>query len=272
MLLSVPAIWWWTGASAFNATVTDLCVAVLPYTFASLAFNAVYSNNRLVPLLSDINHLVSSMGIIRAVFDGLFRPNGRPFKVTAKGVNENELVFHWSLMAPFAAIACATLSGMIINLGLGNELRGEAGYQMNVIWSLLDTVMLSLTCLACVDQPRRRVDERFRSGERAVLLVPGARPVECTVFDISLGGAALECPDGWPDTFKQATLWMDDGRLQVPILRLRVSGSRLAIRFSLNRADRSAMILKLFDRRYSNPIDWVNPVNALGVALRRLMA
>ncbi len=272
MLLSVPAIWWWTGASAFNATASDLCVAVLPYTVASLAFNAIYSKNRLVPLLSDINHLVSSVGIIRAVFDGLFRPNGRPFKVTAKGVREDQLLFHWSLMAPFAVLACATISGMVINLGLGNELRNEASYQLNVIWSLLDTVMLALTCLACVDQPRRRVDERFRSGERAMVLVPGARPIPCTVFDIAQGGAALDCAQDWPASLTEAILWLDDGRLQVPVMKLRQAGTRMAVRFNLDRAQRSAMILKLFDRRYSQPIEWVNPLQALTVALRRLMA
>ena len=46
----------------------------------------------------------------------------------------------------------------------------------------------------------------------------------------------------------------------------------MAVRFVLTRAERAAIILKLFDPRYGTPIDRVDPAKALGVALRRLMA
>jgi cellulose synthase (UDP-forming) len=272
MLLAAPGIWWWTGAAAYNATTADLLSAVLPYFVVTMLFNAVYSGNRVVPLLSDVNQLVSSSAVIRSVLTGLVRPWGQPFKVTPKGVNAEQATFHWSLMLPFLAIAGVTLSGMIANLGFGSALRGEPSYLVNVIWTLLDTVVLVVTCMACIDQPRRRHQERFASDERAVLLVPGRRSVVCTVGDISVGGAQLYHHDGWPKPPTSGTLWLDDGKIEMPFKVLRVSGDRMAVQFELTAPLRSAMILKLFDVRYGQAWDHVSPSRAIGVALKRLMA
>jgi cellulose synthase (UDP-forming) len=272
MLLSTPALWWWTDVAAYNATTAALARAVLPYFFVSVLFNSVYSANRVLPLMSDVNQLVSSTAVIRSVTTGLIRPWGQPFKVTPKGINAEGVTIHWPLMVPFLIIMAFTLSGLLINLGFGSELRREPSYLLNVIWSGINIVLLAVTCMACIDQPRRRTDERFLSGERAVLRVPGQRSLVCTVHDISVGGASLTCDEPWPHSAESGTLWLDDGRLDVPFALVRATEDRLTVRFVLSPAQRAAMILKLFDVRYGHAWGHVSPGRALRVALKRLMA
>lgn len=270
--LAAPCVWWWTRVAIYDATTAGLLSALLPYFLATMLFNAVYSGNRVVPLLSDVNQLVSSVAVIRSVVTGLLRPWGQPFKVTPKGINADGVTFHWSLMVPFLAIAGATLAGMIVNLGPDSELRGEPSYLVNVIWTLLDTVVLAVTCMACIDQPRRRHQERFLSGERAVIRVPGQRSAVCTVLDISVGGALLHHDEGWRTPPADGTLSLDDGKLEMPFTVLRAWPDRVGVRFALSRSLRAAMILKLFDVRYSQSWDHVSPLRAMNVALKRLMA
>jgi cellulose synthase (UDP-forming) len=272
MLLAAPAVWWWTGDAAFNATPEALGSAVLPYAAMSAAFNSVYAGNRVLPLLSDTYHLVASTAIVRSVASGLLRPFGQPFKVTPKGISSEGATVHWSLMAPFLLLGAATLGGMLAHLRLDSPLRDEPSYLVNVVWSLLDILVLAITCMACIDQPRRRQEERFPTGERGVLLVPGRRREVCELRDISVGGASIAWPSDGPEAPASGRLWLDDGRLEVGFALVRAGGGTMAVRFVATPAERAALILKLFDPRYGTPIDRVNPARALGVALRRLMA
>lgn len=272
MMLSMPALWWWTGISMFNTGAAGLARELLPYMVFSTMFYSVYCGNRLLPMLSDVNQLVPSVAIMRSVATGLIRPWGQPFRVTPKGVSAEGLTFHWNLMAPFLLIAAASLLGVAWNLRQGTDLVAQPSFQVNVAWSVLNAFVLSVTCLACVDQPRRRREERFPSGERAVLIAPGRRQVACTVTDISVGGASLDTPGGWAEPPPGGRLWLDDGRLVVDFASVRVVQGRLAVRFLLGPAERAAMILKLFDVRYGRAIERVNPARAIGVALRRLFA
>ncbi len=272
MVMAAPAIWWWTGVTSIHATVTDLAQVLLPFYALNACFNAVYSANRQLPLLSDINLLVPSAAIIGSVFTGLVRPWGQPFRVTPKGLSSERVTIHGRLMAPFVLLAALTLAGMAANLDPDADRRGDPGYMLAVVWSMIGIAMLAVTAMACVDQPRRRRDERFLSGERAIVLVPGMPNRNCIVQDISLGGARLHSQAGWGSAPKDGQLWLDDGELILRFTTVRAGGSDLAIRFELSRSERAAMILKLFDVRYKSMVSSANPIDAIGVAFRRLLA
>lgn len=272
MVLAVPAVWWWTGAAVIDASAAEVVSWILPYVACSVLFNAVYSHNRLVPVLSDVTQLVPSMAVMGSVLTGLVRPWGQPFKVTPKGLNSAGVTVHWRLLAPFLGLALVTLAGIAVNLPSDSAARAASGYTMTAIWSLVSVLVLLLTCLACIDQPRRRTDERFLSGERAVALVTGRAQTPCVVRDISVGGACLVHAKGWADPPQGGTLWLDEGRLTVRFATVRASGNRLGVRFEPTPPQRQTLILKLFDVFYRPEIDHVDLVRAALTAVQRVLS
>jgi cellulose synthase (UDP-forming) len=274
MLLAAPAIWWWTGAAVLGAPPAALIAYMAPWVVASTLFTAVYSRNHLMPVLSDVTQLVAAPVVVRMVACGLLRPWGRPFKVTAKGVTNHHAVIHWRLMAPFLLLLGATVSGLAVAALSGGVAHNEAGFAVNLAWSLLNCAMLAMTCAACIDIPKRRVQERFTSGERAVLRAPGHADAPCRVLDISVGGASLHRAGGWAgaEPPEHGRLWLDDGRLTVPFRRLRAEGETMSVRFEPDERARQGLILKLFDTRYAHGLERVSALATARMALARLFA
>jgi cellulose synthase (UDP-forming) len=271
MALAAPAVWWWTGAVPIEAGSEDVVRWLLPWSVGSIAFMAVYSRNRQIPILTDVTQLVSSIAVLGSVVTGLVRPWGRPFKVTPKGLSRDRATAQWQLMAPFLFLTAATILGLIVNLPSFAAQRGAEGYSAITICSLIVLVILQLTCLACIDQPRRRVDERFLSGESAIVATAEGEPVRCVIRDISVGGACLVRSEGWASPPGSGTLLLDNSSLKIPFTTVRAMPDRLGIRFDSTPRQRENLILKLFDIRYKPAMANVDIPRAFGLALAKLL-
>ena len=271
MVLAMPAAWWWTGVTVYRVEGDALMRSMLPWLAFNIMFMSVYGRNFVMPLLSDVSQLVPSMAVIGSAMTGLVSPWGHPFKVTDKGLNSTGVTVHWRRLAPFLLLALVTIAGMFSGLGAGSMVIGQPGTMLIVFWSLVSTILLAITCVACIDQPMRRTDERFISGERAVLLAAGGRHEVCRISDISLGGALVEVGSDPALWAAGGVLWLDDGKIQVAFAPLRAGPGRMAVRFVLDEPTRAAMIIKLFDLRYKVEFDWVSPLPALRSALVRLL-
>jgi hypothetical protein len=62
------------------------------------------------------------------------------------------------------------LAGQIVNMSSYSTLNGSNGYDLNVIWSVINIFVLCLAAAVCVELPKRRRDARFLTNEPAVLI------------------------------------------------------------------------------------------------------
>ncbi|HEY4042353.1 MAG TPA: glycosyltransferase [Rhodopila sp.] len=277
MMLAGPAVYWWTGTSVIVATNADILYWLVPAVLSSILFMSVYSRNLIIPVMSDITQLVSAVAVIGNVATGLFRPRGQSFKVTPKGVSRDHIVLQWGLIWPFLIIAAATLSGLAINVSASSSLVGGSGYGVNVFWSLFNVVLVSLVCLACIELPRRRTDERFLSNEPGVVIWPNEAVTECVVRDISSGGARLSAPAGadpanlWDTVHAVGHLSLDEGRLKVPFHLLRCQENELIVQFDTTLQVRRALIGRLFGGDYARELERVTMHRVLGMLVNRLL-
>jgi hypothetical protein len=182
MMLANPAVYWWTGTSVIAASNADIACWLLPSVLGSVMFVAFYSRNLIIPVMSDITQLLSAVVVLGNVTLGLLRPRGQRFKVTPKGVSRDRVVVQWALMWPFLLIAAATIGGLALNASAHSPLVGGDGYGMNVFWSLFNVGLVGLVCLACIELPRRRTDERFVSNEPGAVIWPDrSASVRCVI-------------------------------------------------------------------------------------------
>jgi cellulose synthase (UDP-forming) len=270
LALIAPVLFWLTGTCVIQATGSDVVYWLVPFIATNLIFMYFITDNRLLPLASDISQLLTSFIICRTVFSALLRPFGRPFQVTAKGISTDTVVVQWGLFLRFAGLAALTFLGVLLHLSIFSPRRTLEGYDTTIFWSIVNIVVLLLAALACVELPKRRKDERFETREAAVLRLNGGIELHCRLQDISLGGAMVVRPDGWRNLAGPAALVLDDGVLVVPIGVARREGNIVALSFVLDAALRRALIVKLYTGSYDREVEAVK-IHEVFVALARTL-
>ena len=272
MMISAPALYWWTGTAVINSSIDDMLIWLAPFMLSGMLFMAVLARNTVFPVMTDVTHLLAAPVIVRTVVTGLIKPWGRPFKVTAKGVATNSVIVQWRLLAPFAIIGGATLLGMLVNMSPQNPLRSTSGYSINVFWSIFNVLVLSIASAVCVELPRRRRDERFNSGETATMTFEGRPPLPCRVRDISLGGARISCGTTETVADPRGAILFDDG-LELRFAAIRSGrGGELSIRFDHDDRSRRALTRKLFTGGYDNEIEHVNMLATMATVARTVFS
>lgn len=269
MLLTAPAVYWLTGTAVIQAETPDLIYYLAPMVAANLMFMSFFARNRIMPLVTDVAALITSFTIVRTVAHGLIKPRGHAFKVTAKGKSSETATVQWNPFLQFGSLAWITLGGMIWSLRSNSVYNGTPGYGMKVIWSLVSAATFSIAALAAVEQPRLRKHERFDSGEMAEVHV-GDHVFDCIVKDISVGGAMLSRPEGWPEMGSAPELVMEEGKLCLSVNTFRLHGTSMAVTFGSEGAPRRILIRKIFTGSYSNDIEHVRVLAVLSSVLVNL--
>jgi cellulose synthase (UDP-forming) len=270
-MITSPMIYWWTGASVIVAD--DLLSWLGPYAAATVMFMSIYTHNRVLPLMTDVTQLLSTIPVISTAFMALIKPWGHPFKVTAKGTSTESITIHWGYLLPYAAVIFGTLAGILINMSSYADINGRTGYVVNLFWSIYNIVFLVLVMAVCIELPRRRRDERFEVDEAAMIRWPCGAEAPCRVSDISVGGARLDnvAADrlGRPEA---GTLVLDSGALEVPFEPVRPTGrNALAIRFHPATEVRRALIRKIYSGAHRNKVDEVSVPSVILAMGRKLL-
>jgi cellulose synthase (UDP-forming) len=271
MLITAPLVFWWTGTAVVNADAQDIVYWLAPSVAASLIFLHMYGGNRVMPVMTDVSQLLSAFAIVSTVAVGLAKPWGHPFNVTTKGRSTNGFTFHWGIAAPFLFMVVATLLGMLINLSPYSPVKSAPGYTLNIIWSMVSVAVLLLTIHICIEPPKRRRDERFVSGEKAVLVTEGGKTLDCVVGDLSVGGAHLECSGGSTGAVTGHLTFLGDG-VKVGIRTVRVRASMITVEFDQDSVTRRQMTAKLFTGSYHSEIRHVSPWNVFCTTVRAMMS
>lgn len=270
LALVAPVLFWWTGAVAISATPSELVAYFAPSFVSGLLFMGIISSGRILPLLTDVTQLVAAVPVARTIGVWMVRPFGHPFKVTPKGGSRDSYRVHWDLLTPFLILFVLTAAGMALSLSQWHESRGEEGFAVNVIWSLVNLLVLGLTMAACVEAPRLRTDERFPAAEICHARLPDGSRLACRMLDISPGGALLA---DLPASFQvgaRAELLIDN--MAVPFEVVRRQGDAMGVMFHTNTHTRRMLISRLFAGEYSNEVAEVRATTAIVSAVRRLFA
>jgi cellulose synthase (UDP-forming) len=259
-LLIAPIVFWFTGAAVIQANGPELLYYLAPMVAANLLFISALSENRILPIMTDITQMLMAFVIVRTVFSGLIRPFGRAFKVTAKGLSSDRATVQWRMISPFLVLGFLELFGVLANLSQFNIHRASAGYVLNVFWSLFNVFMLTATAVVCIEPPRRRREERFQSGEAAVLQLANGTICPCVVKNVSLGGASLLLSGSTSALGAPSAVSFDNGSLVLAVRVIRTDENVLAVSFTCDDDDRRRLIEKLFTGRYNNNIPRIHAV------------
>jgi cellulose synthase (UDP-forming) len=195
----------------------------------------------------------------------LVRPKGHAFKVTAKGIHHAGLTIQWRLLFRFLTFALITILGLAKVFVFGHSDLMADGGALNLFWAWYNLVVLTICCLVCIEQPRRRVDERFSTREKVVIKI-GSLKRAYDVTDISAGGMRLageiSDPVGSP-----ATLIMGEVESSAVVARKGINEFAVSL---IGDEAREAMTRRVYSERYGKPLDEFRPSQVLRGILQRL--
>jgi len=185
-----PALFFLFNIRMVQANFSDAIAHFAPMVITQVAITTWLGGGRMLPLISDVYQMLIAPEIIAVVALALIRPRGHKFKVTAKGIHYAGLNVHWRLLFRFLALASITIVGLAKVFAFDNSDLIEDGGAINLFWAWHNLLVLTICCLVCVEQPRRRSDERFATREKALIKI-GDRLSVYDVKDISASGMRL---------------------------------------------------------------------------------
>ena len=261
----VPALFFLFDIRVVHASISDAVAHFAPMVIAQVAVTTWLGGGRMLPLISDVYQMLIAPEIVRVVALTVIRPHGHRFNVTAKGIHHAGLNVQWRLLFRFLALAAMTILGLVKIFAFDHSDLIEDGGALNVFWAWYNLLVLTICCLVCIEQPRRRLDERFATHEKAIIRL-GDEVRLCEVTDISASGmrllGAISDPVGSP-----ANVIMGDFESLAIIARK--GDNEFALSLVDNEA-REAMTRRVYSERYGKPIDQISASQVFAGILQRL--
>jgi cellulose synthase/poly-beta-1,6-N-acetylglucosamine synthase-like glycosyltransferase len=248
-----------------QADFSDAIAHFAPMVITQVAITTWLGGGRMLPFIADVYQMLIAPEIIKVVAVALLWPHGHKFKVTAKGIHYAGLNVQWRLLCRFLGLASITILGLAKVFAFDNSDLIEDGSALNLFWAWYNLVVLIICCIVCIEQPRRRVDERFHTREKVLIKVENQeRAYE--VKDISASGmrlaGAIAVPVGAP-----AAVLIE--RTESPAVIVRKSADEFAITLVGDEA-REAFTRRVYSERYGKPLEKVRPARVLTGILQRL--
>jgi cellulose synthase (UDP-forming) len=219
----------------------------------------------MLPLISDVYQMLIAPEIIKVVAFTLMRPHGHKFNVTAKGIHNAGLNIQWRLLLRFVALAVITIIGLARVFVFDNSDLIEDGGALNVFWAWYNLLVLTICCLVCIEQPRRRLDERFAAREKAIVRIRDDVRL-CDVMDLSASGirlaGAISDPVG-----SAANVIMHDFESSAVVARKGANEFALSL---IGDEAREAMTRRVYSERYGKPLDQISASEVFAGILQRL--
>ena len=260
-----PVLFFLFDIRMVQANLSDAVAHFAPMVITQIAITTWLGGGRMLPIIADVYQMLIAPEIIAVVVFALIRPRGHKFKVTPKGIHYGGLNIHWRLLLRFLALASITIIGLAKGFAIDNSDLMQDGGALNLFWAWYNLLVLTICCLVCIEQPRRRTDERFATREK-VLIKSGDQVGVYDVHDISASGMRLAGEILGP-TGSPANVIMDG--IEYPAVIARKGSSEFAVSF-IGDETREAMTRRVYSDRYGKPLEKVDPSRVLAGVLHRL--
>jgi cellulose synthase (UDP-forming) len=169
------------------------------------------------------------------------------------------------LLFRFFALAAITILGLTKVIAVDNSDLIEQGGALNVLWAWYNLLVLTICCLVCIEQPRRRADERFVTREKAIIRI-GDEVQLYDVTDVSAGGIRLAGVTSGT-VGSPANVIMTNFESGAVIARKGDNEFALSL---IGSEAREAMTRRVYSEQYCKPIDQISASQVFAGILQRL--
>ena len=265
--LIVPILYLLFDIRAVDVNLADGLSYFLPSYVAQIVVISWLSGKRVLPVMTDVTQLIAAPTVLKACLAGILQPKGHKFKVTAKGGDRSQVLVQWNLLWVFAGLMALTISGVILNFVIDADRSLQTTSSVALFWSWYNIIILFLACMACIEQPRFRTNERLSSTKALELSVNGKR-TRRRVMDCSVGGARFAGSSPGP-VGSDIVLHINGQDVSAEIVRALPGG--FAVKVADTTHAYGAMVNFVYSGDHSANIDIVKPVLVAKHVLSRMI-
>ena len=236
IFLLCPLVSLYTGIAPYLTSINEIVYFFLPFWILSAIVQGWSTDYRSSYFWVEAYGLIFCFPSVARMAKILFNPFSKVSKVTRKGVKADKRSFNWGLTFPLVVVLIANFVGLALKLGgaaLGWwHLLPVDQLAPMVFWISYNSVMLVVAILASIDQPVRRLIDRFPLQVNCRVSGLGSEMAGVT-SNISEGGAEIFIrQQDWQPT-ETVTLEFENMTLQGRVCRSQPQGKlrRLAIQF-----------------------------------------
>ncbi|MDE1165159.1 MAG: glycosyltransferase [Pseudomonas sp.] len=268
MMLVSPVLYWYFGIAGFYANPMDFLAFGMPALIAFWGYGTWVTARRTLPIFTEVTQIVASLAVTATIASAMIRPFGRPFKVTAKGLDRSKTAVHWKLFSFFLLLTLLSQIGAFTAMATSNAFDGNMVF--NLCWTVVALVYNVATLVACVDRPRLHGEERFPFDKPAGFKLGGST-LPGRLVDISVTGASFYCPVA--DSLKpglRGQIWINRvGWVGAEIMRMH-GKDHMGLQFiDMPEPQRRQLIGRLFSDASPNVAGQAAPGVAFNSLLRR---
>lgn len=270
MLLAGPLLYWFFNIPTLYGDPMQFLAYGVPALLLYWSYSIWITGSRAMPIFTEVTQIVAALAVTATLISAVFKPFGRPFKVTNKGLDRSKLVVHGKFAAMYGTMFALSA------LGLARAVAADGaapGLLFNTVWTVISMVLYLASLLVCFELPRPRKEERFPHREPARLCVYGtdgiAREIDGMTRDVSCSGIAFVSDSAGavePDT--AGAIWLAPLGW-VPCRIARTHGNLIGVALYADMATRHRLIRLLFSEPAHNIADRGLPAVAIARLLRR---
>jgi cellulose synthase (UDP-forming) len=238
IFLLCPVFSIYTGISPYAAPLEESLYYFLPYMLFQLGTFSWSVNYTVSFFWNELYEIILCFPGLERLYFTLKKPFGKPFVVTPKGVTANRKRYNLNRTFPLLLLVVLTLIALALHiggywLGLWQTLQGE-GFSIVFFWLVYNLIMVSVAIVAVIDQPERRLMDRFPLKTRC-RLVSGDAVFWGYTHDLSEGGAqvVLTTPQSVPQS-ASVVLELPDYDFAIAAKLLRIQSQRQTVRLGLH--------------------------------------
>jgi cellulose synthase (UDP-forming) len=165
IFLLCPLVSLYTGIAPYLTNINEIVYFFLPFWILSAIVQGWSTDYRSSYFWVEVYGLIFCFPSVMRMAKVVFKPFGKVSKVTRKGVKADGRSFNWGLISPLIMILIANLLGLALKLGgaaLGWwHLLPVDQLAPMVFWISYNSALLVVAILASIDQPVRRLIDRF---------------------------------------------------------------------------------------------------------------
>ncbi|EDZ97084.1 MAG: glycosyltransferase [Limnospira sp. PMC 1291.21] len=162
-ILLMPLAYRFLGVIPIKASIGDFIYFFMPYYLVSLLAFAWLNQKSRSAFLSEIYAIFQSFPMALTVIQVMINPFKGGFKVTPKGKKQQKFTCSWKLASPIILLLIATMVSLFWNYPLlASNVDNYPGFNLGIIWSIYNLVVLSVSLLIVIDAPLPDIYDWFQ--------------------------------------------------------------------------------------------------------------
>ena len=258
--VSAPLVYLLLGKSNVYGFMWEILAYAAPHLILSNMVNSRTQGDHRHSFWNEVYEMVLAPYILLPTTFALINPKWGKFNVTAKSSVVEDTYFDWKIARPYLALITLNVIAIIVSVPRYFMESDPSGVLLiNIVWAMLNTVMLGACVAVSYEQKQRRATARIEAALSATFASGANEPRHCTVIDLSEGGVALRSEYPFisePSERGEVIIRGGSEEHRFAVESVRTSENRIHLRFLENDLKHQRAVTKLIYARADSWLDW----------------